>query len=77
VLILPAEFDRSLRRFPHRRLFQDRYVCAAWQGNPGIGDTLTRDEFCRIPQLGNVPGRLGGLPETRLEQLGIHATSRS
>jgi len=53
-------------------LFQERYVCAAWQGNPEIGDTLTRDEFCRIPQLGNVPGHLGGLPETRLEQLGIH-----
>lgn len=72
VLILPAEFDRSLRQFPHRRLFQDRWVGVAWQGNPGIGDTLTREEFGRIPQLGKVPGHLGGLPETRLEQLGIH-----
>jgi len=45
-------------------LFQDRYVCVAWHGNPEIGDTLTRDEFCRIPQFGNVPGQaaveLGG-----------------
>jgi DNA-binding transcriptional LysR family regulator len=67
VLIVPAEFDRSLRRFRHRRLFEDRFVCVAWEGNPEIGDTLTIDEFSRLPHL----GQFGGLPETRLQQLGI------
>ena len=68
LLIMPAEFDPSLRRFRHGRLFEDRFVCVAWEGNPEIGDTLTLEEFCRLPHL----GQFGGMPETRLRQLGIH-----
>ncbi len=71
-VIIPAEFDRGLHRFPHRRLFEDRFVCVAWAGNQEIGDVLTLEEFSRIPHLANEPGQLGGLPETRLRQLGIH-----
>jgi DNA-binding transcriptional LysR family regulator len=43
-----------------------------WAGNQEAGDTLTRDEFSRIPQLANDPGPFGSLPETRLQQLGVH-----
>jgi len=71
-LIIPAEFDRSLRRLPHRRLFDDSFVGVVWAGNSEVGDTLTPEEFSRIPQLANDPGQLGGLPETRLQQLGVH-----
>ncbi|HEY6275367.1 MAG TPA: LysR family transcriptional regulator [Streptosporangiaceae bacterium] len=70
-LILPAEFDRTLRRFGHQRLFEDGYVGVAWAGNTEIGDTLSPEEFSRIPQLANDTGQLGGLPETRLQQLGV------
>jgi DNA-binding transcriptional LysR family regulator len=72
ILIIPAEFDSSLRRFPHSRLFDDGFVAVTWAGNTEIGDTLTPEEFSRIPQLANDPGQLGGLPETRLAQLGVH-----
>jgi DNA-binding transcriptional LysR family regulator len=71
-LILPAEFDRALRRLPHQRLFEDGFVGVAWAGNTEIGDTVTPAEFSRIPQLANDPGQLGGLPETRLQRLGVH-----
>jgi DNA-binding transcriptional LysR family regulator len=70
-MIVPAEFDRSLRRFPHRRLFEDGFVGVVWAGNKEVGDTLTPDEFSRIPQLANEPGQLAGLPDTRLRQLGV------
>jgi DNA-binding transcriptional LysR family regulator len=71
VLIVPAEFDRSLRRFPHQRLFEDGFVGVVWAGNTEVGDALTPGEFSRIPQLANDPGQLAGLPDTRLRQLGV------
>jgi DNA-binding transcriptional LysR family regulator len=70
-LIVPAEFDRTLRRFPHRRLFSDGFVGVVWAGNTEVGDALTPEEFSRIPQLANDPGQLAGLPDTRLRQLGV------
>jgi DNA-binding transcriptional LysR family regulator len=70
-LIVPAEFDRSLLRFPHRRLFEDGFVGVVWAGNTEVGDALTPAEFSRIPQLANDPAQLGSLPDTRLRQLGV------
>ena len=72
VLILPAEFDRELLRFPHSRLFTDDFVGVVWAGNAEVGDSLTAEEFSRVPQLAGEPGLLAGLPETRLTQLGVH-----
>ncbi|HEY3907333.1 MAG TPA: LysR family transcriptional regulator [Streptosporangiaceae bacterium] len=71
VLILPAEFDRGLLRFPHSRLFTDDFVGVVWAGNTEVGDSLTAEEFSRVPQLANEPGQFAGLPETRLTQLGV------
>jgi DNA-binding transcriptional LysR family regulator len=70
--ILPAEFDPGLLRFPHSRLFTDDFVGVVWAGNTEIGDSLTAEEFSKVPQLANEPGRFAGLPETRLTQLGVH-----
>jgi len=72
LLILPAEFDRGLLRFPHSRLFTDDFVGVVWAGNTEVGGSLTAEEFSRVPQLANEPGQFAGLPETRLTQLGVH-----
>jgi DNA-binding transcriptional LysR family regulator len=72
LLVLPAEFDPDLLRFPHSRLFTDDFVGVVWAGNTEVGDALTAEEFAAIPQLANEPGQFGGLPETRLTQLGVH-----
>ncbi len=70
-VILPAEFDRSLRRFPHRRLFEDNFVGVVWAGNAEIGGSITAAEFSKVPHLATDQGQLGGLPETRLARLGV------
>ena len=33
---------------PQRDLFQDDFVCIAWEGNELIGDELSQDEFVRL-----------------------------
>jgi len=46
--ILPAELELPLPSIP---LFEDGWVCAAWAGNPSIGDGLTLDDYQQHPYL--------------------------
>jgi DNA-binding transcriptional LysR family regulator len=73
LVIMPIEFDSDLRRFPHRRLFEDHYVGVVWEGNHEVGDTLTAEEFSQIPHLGNLPGQLGRLRGVRVAPLGVRS----
>jgi DNA-binding transcriptional LysR family regulator len=72
ILIAPAEFDQRLHRLRHHRLFEERYVGVVWAGNPEVGEILTLEEFCRIPQLDSDPTQFGSVHANRLKQLGIH-----
>jgi DNA-binding transcriptional LysR family regulator len=46
--IFPAEIDPAL---PSEPLFEDTWVCAAWDGHPSLGEDLTIEEFLKHPQM--------------------------
>jgi DNA-binding transcriptional LysR family regulator len=54
LLIVPPEYASKLH--PSEELFQDRYVCLAWKGNPKIGDHISLEQY---KKLGHVGVRLG------------------
>lgn len=70
LLVLPAEFSRAPRALPHRGLFKDDFVCVVWAGNSQVGDSISAEQFARMPRLASAE-RLGALAETRLRQLGV------
>jgi DNA-binding transcriptional LysR family regulator len=71
LLLLPKEVDESLDRFPHRPLFEDRWVAAVWDGHADINEPLTREVFCQVPHMAYNPHPLPSLAESHLRQLGI------
>lgn len=46
--IFPAEIDPAL---PSEPLFDDTWVCAAWDRHPSLGEELTIEEFLKHPQM--------------------------
>lgn len=46
--IFPAEIDSSL---PSEPLFDDTWVCAAWDKHPSLGEELTIEEFLKHPHM--------------------------
>jgi LysR family nod box-dependent transcriptional activator len=46
--IFPAEIDPAL---PSEPLFDDSWVCAAWNRHPSLADELTMEEFLKHPHM--------------------------
>jgi DNA-binding transcriptional LysR family regulator len=46
--IFPAQIDSSL---PSAPLFDDTWVCAAWDQHPSLGEELTIEEFLKHPHM--------------------------
>jgi DNA-binding transcriptional LysR family regulator len=47
-MVLPDEFEPGLPSVP---LFEDAWVCAAWQGHPASGERLSLETFLRYPHM--------------------------
>jgi DNA-binding transcriptional LysR family regulator len=71
LLLLPREVDQTLDRFPHRSLFEDRWVAVVWEGHPDVSEPLTREHFLQVPHLAYNPNPLPSLAESALRDLGI------
>jgi DNA-binding transcriptional LysR family regulator len=71
LLLLPTEVDRSLDRYPHRPLFEDRWVAVVWEDHPDVRGPLTREIFQQVPHLAYNASPLPSLAETALHELGI------
>ncbi len=49
LVVMPRELTSpTMRRFPHRALFTDRYVGAVWDQHRDVGDTLDREQLSRL-----------------------------
>jgi len=49
LVVMPRELTSpTMRRFPHRTLFTDRYVGAVWNQHRDVGDTLDREQLSRL-----------------------------
>lgn len=46
LLVVPRAFVPAGR--PHHPLFRDTFCCIAWRDHPGIGETLTLDQYCTL-----------------------------
>ena len=59
--------------FPSQVLLEDRWVCAVWDGNPEIGESLTPELFERLPRLAFGVGTSGptSTAELHYQRLGI------
>lgn len=71
IVIMPddlADPSVEVRRAP---LFTDTYICALDAEHPDVGETLTQDEFSRLPYLVLNHGSLPTLVERRLTALGV------
>jgi DNA-binding transcriptional LysR family regulator len=71
LLIIPTALVGQRFLFPHRVLFEDRFVLAADRDNPDVGETVTAEEFARLPALAYGGGQLNSLVESQLDALGI------
>jgi LysR family nod box-dependent transcriptional activator len=56
LLVMPDAY--TIERHPHVDLFQDGFVCVAWEQNSLIGDTLTLEQYL---SLGHVTTRFGAV----------------
>jgi DNA-binding transcriptional LysR family regulator len=71
LLVLPTELAGSRFTFPHRHLFNDRYVLVADSGNELVGPSLTAEEFSRLPHVAYSGGPLPSIADSQLDSLGI------
>jgi len=67
--IVPQRFSRSTN-LPTEPLFSDRFVAAAWRGNPEISGRLTFRQLARLPYLTYNLGPLASMVDTLFEELG-------
>lgn len=71
LLIIPREAFEDHALFPHRVLFQDRYLVAVDRDHPEVGDQITAEQFSTLPYLAAASGHLRGLSEMQLDFLGV------
>jgi len=73
LVVMPRELTTpTMRRFPHRALFTDRYVGAVWNQHRDVGDTLDREQLSRLRYVryNNVGGGAAYV-DIQLAELGI------
>ncbi|MFD3504533.1 LysR family transcriptional regulator [Streptomyces sp. NPDC058676] len=71
LLVLPTELTGSRLTFPHRHLFNDRYVLVADPDNDAVSSTVTAEEFGRLPYVAYSGGPLPSIADSQLDSLGI------
>jgi DNA-binding transcriptional LysR family regulator len=71
LLVLPTEVVGSRFVFPHRHLFNDRYVLVADVDNEAVRSPVTVDEFSQLPYVAYSGGPLASIAESQLDELGI------
>jgi DNA-binding transcriptional LysR family regulator len=72
LVIVPREdFTQPDGAFPHRELYSDRYVVAVDCDHPGVGDSITIDQFSSLPYLATSAGDRKTVAETQLDFLGV------
>ncbi|MEV0184719.1 LysR family transcriptional regulator [Streptomyces sp. NPDC050625] len=71
LLVLPTELAGSRFTFPHRHLFNDRYVLVTDPDNDAVGSALTAQEFSRLPYVAYSGGPLPSIADAQLDSLGI------
>lgn len=71
LLVLPTDLVGSRFVFPHRHLYNDRYVLVADADNDAVGESVTVDEFTQLPYVAYSGGPLPSIAETQLDALGI------
>ena len=48
---LVITYEHEMPNQQQQRLFQDRWVCAVWEGNAEVGETLTPEQYLTLPHL--------------------------
>ncbi len=71
LLFLPRELVAELSEQPQRPLFEDEFVCVAWQQHPEVGDHITRELFGRLPHLSYSGRMMHSLADLWLDDLGV------
>lgn len=72
LVIAPTALADVRSRFPHRLLFQDRFVLAAGRDNTEIGEHLSAEELSEVPMLSYGAGPLDSLVAEQLERFGVN-----
>lgn len=62
------EFPAPLER---ETLFLDDFVCAVWAGNRQVGESISAEEFSRLPHLGYAQLGVVNFAESQLAALGV------
>jgi DNA-binding transcriptional LysR family regulator len=71
LLVLPTELTGARFGFPHRHLFNDRYVLVADADNEAVGSVVTAEEFAQLPYVAYSGGPLPSIADVQLDDLGI------
>ena len=71
LLLIPREVLVNYRDFPHRLLFQDRFVLAVDADNDSVGNSISLEEFSSLPYLATSCGHEVSPAEAQLDMLGI------
>jgi DNA-binding transcriptional LysR family regulator len=71
LVVVPREVFAPHREFPHRPLFEDRFVVAVDADNDTVGDTISLDEVSALPYLATSCGHEVSPAEAQLDALGI------
>jgi DNA-binding transcriptional LysR family regulator len=71
LLVLPTELAGSGFAFPHRHLFNDRFVLVADADNDAVGTAVTAEEFADLPYVAHSGGPMPSIADSQLEALGI------
>lgn len=70
-LVIPRELDPPTTGYGERRLFEDRFVCVAWMGNPMVPDVLSLDHLSSLPYLAYEGEQMQSLADTWLDAAGV------
>jgi DNA-binding transcriptional LysR family regulator len=71
VLVLPTELTGAGFAFPHRHLFNDRYVLVADAANTAVGQVLSVEEFAELPYVAYSGGPLPSIADAQLDAMSI------
>jgi DNA-binding transcriptional LysR family regulator len=71
LLIAPKQLFPGYATYCYESLYHDRYVLAVDSANPEIGETVSVEDFSRLPYLATHYGGAPSLVEAQLDALGI------
>lgn len=72
LLIMPKEVSLvAPEGFGHRELYTDRYVCAVWQDNREVGESISVQELSELPYVTYNPNSLPAWVDVQLDEMRI------